>query len=808
MEKYKHAKKAEISFKPIVSAGTSTSCDAFECPPPSKKSKFSGDISTESHQSVESNEDERYPIQKDIEEQKREKSQLAQLSADSSVDRYEITETDIKGNKEKHVPSSDSEMLAKILQLTTETHAIITQNKKVIEKCSLSSSTPDQGQGKSSLKSNDFDHYIAHLSRCRCMSELLNNQLMKPFNISKKNPYAETEDCSKMLIPDEISNALADDDINMLDVNIGNDGDNEEDGEVTVPDDSADDNFECFLFCSACASSNPHRHDAYAFKVKDENYACQSGKNLERWFINLKRSLIRHLTKLRHHQRLAVYEVISKHEDKMKKNINDICSNLMYYIIRTNTAWALYPVLLAVLFRSGCEVGNLNHSHHACEKFCEILDSQLKKETEDWFVSQKSLTLTADIGTILGLTLLVVLVMSEEDRMVKLIGVKPMRNKTGIYLANEIYIMLKENLNVEEKVIVSKISGMAGDGAFCKDNAPFKEEMRRLFKEGFKFRWDLLHLVNRAHLDSTENVPKIKECLDFVQNHSSEWRTGLDYTNMYLDHIIGFKRPKLKSATRMVNYEYDQLHRFLENSKFFDHPHEKIMTSKYYLLITLTTKIILQVAQKTDVKTKFIKDIFYDAKGKEIMCKLLHYFRQDTLLTEFIKDVKETSSEGSKSEKIPEDYILSELKKYVKKHQDFFQEIEEARGTRTRSENLFTKETAFNWISDYIDKLWLGISERLKHFDSDGSTAWSEAPAEGIFSIMQNICDHKNSIKLSNLTKLCRIIKEGPPPGSQPASWIIQNSIEKWPSIHGPRFTSNNFIKRTTSASVAKVLNS
>ena len=135
VEKYKHAKKAEVSFKPIISAGTSTSCDAFECPPPSKKSKFSDVISTELHQSVESNEDEGDPIQKDIEEQKREKSQLAQLSADSSVDRYGITETDIKGNKEKHVPSSDSEMLAKILQLTTETHAIMTQNKKVTEKC-------------------------------------------------------------------------------------------------------------------------------------------------------------------------------------------------------------------------------------------------------------------------------------------------------------------------------------------------------------------------------------------------------------------------------------------------------------------------------------------------------------------------------------------------------------------------------------------------------------------------------------------------------------------------------------------------
>ena len=116
---------------------------------------------------------------------KNKKGKKSQLSADSSVDRCDITETDFKGNKEKHFPSSDSEMLAKILQLTTETHAIMAQNKKVIEKYSLSSATSDQGQGKSSLKSNDFYIYIAHLIRCRFMSELLKNQLMKPFNISK-----------------------------------------------------------------------------------------------------------------------------------------------------------------------------------------------------------------------------------------------------------------------------------------------------------------------------------------------------------------------------------------------------------------------------------------------------------------------------------------------------------------------------------------------------------------------------------------------------------------------------------------------
>ena len=98
----------------------------------------------------------------------------------------------------------------------------------------------------------------------------------------------------------------------------------------------------------------------------------------------------------------------------------------------------------------------------------------------------------------------------------------------------------------------------------------------------------------------------------------------------------------------------------------------------------------------------------------------------------------------------------------------------------------------FEWIGQYINELWAGISERLTHFDSDGTTAWSEAPAEGICSILQNICDHKSSIKLSNLTNLCRIIKEGPPPGSKQASQLTAQSMDKWPSMYGARFTSNH----------------
>ena len=78
--------------------------------------------------------------------------------------------------------------------------------------------------------------------------------------------------------------------------------------------------------------------------------------------------------------------------------------------------------------------------------------------------------------TTLGLSLLVLLILSENDEAVKLVGVNPIRNKCGEYLANEIFQMLTNNLDISEEIIKSKITGMAGDGAFCKDNAPFKQK--------------------------------------------------------------------------------------------------------------------------------------------------------------------------------------------------------------------------------------------------------------------------------------------------------------------------------------------
>ena len=105
------------------------------------------------------------------------------------------------------------------------------------------------------------------------------------------------------------------------------------------------------------------------------------------------------------------------------------------------------------------------------------------------------------------------------------------------------------------------------------------------------------------------------------------------------------------------------------------------------------------------------------------------------------------------------------IKEYILKNKALFTNEEMPRDSRTRAEGDFSKAKICD-ISRYIKSLSEGITERLTHFDKDGTTSWSEAPAEGIFSILQTICDKKPGIKLSNLTKLCKIIKEGPQPGS------------------------------------------
>ena len=86
-----------------------------------------------------------------------------------------------------------------------------------------------------------------------------------------------------------------------------------------------------------------------------------------------------------------------------------------------------------------------------------------------------------------------------------------------IFLLRSINIIIQ----VQIETLKSKITGLVGDGAFIKGNKPFKNRMEVLLSKPLKFRWDILHLVNRAHVPARgisplekKNKPDISEDIE------------------------------------------------------------------------------------------------------------------------------------------------------------------------------------------------------------------------------------------------------------------------------------------------------
>ena len=129
--------------------------------------------------------------------------------------------------------------------------------------------------------------------------------------------------------------------------------------------------------------------------------------------------------------------------------------------------------------------------------------------------------------------------------------------------------------------------------------------------------------MNRSYFQALKNCSRFVGLLDFVPHHSSSLSSGLAYTEMVIENVVGFKRTKLKSETRMVNFKFEQLSEFLENAKFFDHPKEMLFLSKHYVLLTCVTKIILKISQKTNVTSQTVQKLFYEEQGKKVIKKVI-----------------------------------------------------------------------------------------------------------------------------------------------------------------------------------------
>ena len=100
----------------------------------------------------------------------------------------------------------------------------------------------------------------------------------------------------------------------------------------------------------------------------------------------------------------------------------------------------------------------------------------------------------------------------------------------------------------------------------------------------------------------------------------------------------------------------------------------------------------------------------------------------------------------------------------------------------------------------YTDLLWEGVQTRLPYTDlSNSPCAFSEAPAEGIFSIFSRVCRGRESLTIAHATALTRIAAHGPPAATKDAAEIAKKALENYKSQFGERFCTTFWRPGSTS---------
>ena len=92
------------------------------------------------------------------------------------------------------------------------------------------------------------------------------------------------------------------------------------------------------------------------------------------------------------------------------------------------------------------------------------------------------------------------------------------------------------------------------------------------------------------------------------------------------------------------------------------------------------------------------------------------------------------------------------------------------------------------------------INKRLEFTDmSDTPCAFSEAPAEGIFSIYSRVSQDRASATTQHLTGLTRVAAHGPPVATEAAASLAADAMKNFKSKFGERFCTRSWGRGKTS---------
>ena len=103
-----------------------------------------------------------------------------------------------------------------------------------------------------------------------------------------------------------------------------------------------------------------------------------------------------------------------------------------------------------------------------------------------------------------------------------------------------------------------------------------------------------------------------------------------------------------------------------------------------------------------------------------------------------------------------------------------------------------------NNILTHFGKLWLEYTDL-----SNSPCAFSEAPAEGIFSIYERVSTGRET--LTNIVGLTRVAAHGPPCGTQAAAELSKQALSHYKSKYGERFCTQFWKPGLTSNTLSKL---
>ena len=81
--------------------------------------------------------------------------------------------------------------------------------------------------------------------------------------------------------------------------------------------------------------------------------------------------------------------------------------------------------------------------------------------------------------------------------------------------------------------------------------------------------------------------------------------------------------------------------------------------------------------------------------------------------------------------------------------------------------------------------MWKAIKDRVSYtYLSETPCAFTEAPAEGIFSIYRCVIGGRESLTIDKSVVLTRVALHGPPPATEDSAKLVKAAMQHYPSAY------------------------